>query len=48
MRKMMPEKDLWPPFNETFSFHTVIQGIEYYNALFNAMETRYGKANGIE
>ena len=48
IRKMMPEKDLWPPFNETFSFHTVIQGVEYYNALFNVLETRYGKANGIE
>ena len=48
MQKMMPLKDLWPPFNETFSFHTVLQGVEYFNILIHNIETRYGKIKGIE
>jgi len=48
MRRMMPEKDLWPPFTEAWSFHTVIQGASYFDALVKALEARYGKAAGIE
>ncbi len=48
MRRMMPEESIWPPFNETFSFHTVIQGVEYFNALFTSMDKRYGKPKNAE
>ncbi len=48
MRRMMPEKDLWPPFSEAWSFHTVIQGGSYFDALVKALEARYGKPTGIE
>ncbi len=48
MRRMLPAKDLWPPFTEAWSFHTVIQGGSYFDALVKAMEARYGKPAGIE
>jgi exo-1,4-beta-D-glucosaminidase len=48
MRKMMPEKDMWPLWSEAASLHTVIQGGTYFDALVKALDTRYGKATGIE
>ena len=47
MRKMLPEKALWPINNETFSFHTVLQGTDYFTAGLEALNKRYGKAMGI-
>ncbi len=47
MRKMLPEKALWPISNETFSFHTVLQGTDYFTAGLEALDKRYGKATGI-
>ena len=47
IRKMMPENALWPVENETFSFHTVLQGIEYFQAGLDAIKNRYGKPTGI-
>ena len=47
MRKMLPEKALWPIDNETFSFHTVLQGSDYFVTGFEALQNRYGKATGI-
>ncbi len=47
MRKMLPEKALWPINNETFSFHTVLQGTDYFTAGLEALDKRYGKATGI-
>ena len=48
LRKMMRERDLWPPFSEAWSFHTVIQGGSYFDALWKALEARYGKAASIQ
>jgi len=48
MRRMMPEKDLWPPWTDTWSFHTVLQGGHYYDALLAALKARYGEPSGIE
>lgn len=48
MRRMMPTEALWPPWTETWSFHTVIQGGRYFDAMLRALEARYGKATGIE
>jgi len=47
MRKVIPEKALWPIENETFSFHTVLQGLEYFQAALDAIKNRYGKAKNI-
>lgn len=47
MRKTVPESALWPVENETFSFHTVLQGIEYFQAGLDALRNRYGKAKDI-
>jgi len=48
IRKMMPDSALWPIDNETFSFHTVLQGLRYFRPGLDAMENRYGKPTGIE
>jgi len=48
MRRMMPEKALWPPWTDTWSFHTVIQGGHYFDDLLSALNRRYGSATGIE
>ena len=43
IREMMPESALWPvKNNETWSFHTVLQGTEYFDAVFKMMERKYG------
>jgi len=47
MRRMMPEEDLWPPFSEAWSFHTVIQGGRYFNPVVDAIKDRYGPSEGI-
>jgi exo-1,4-beta-D-glucosaminidase len=47
-RRMMPEEDLWPIHNETFSFHTVLQGLEYFNHTLKSLNERYGKPAGIQ
>ncbi len=48
IRRMMPESAQWPIYNDTFSFHTVLQGIEYFELGLISMENRYGKATGIK
>jgi len=48
MRRMMPEEALWPPTNDTWSLHTVTQGIRYFDAVFAAIKARYGEAQNIE
>jgi exo-1,4-beta-D-glucosaminidase len=47
VKKMMPQKDLWPIENEIYSFHTVLQGTEYFAAGLDAINNRYGKPSGI-
>jgi len=47
-RKMMAEEDLWPIDNETFSFHTVLQGLEYFDLTLKSLNERYGTPAGIE
>jgi exo-1,4-beta-D-glucosaminidase len=47
MRKTVPDSALWPVDNETFSFHTVLQGLEYFQAGLDAIKNRYGKAKDI-
>jgi exo-1,4-beta-D-glucosaminidase len=48
VRRMMAEKDLWPLWTDTWSFHTVIQGGPYFDAVLKALDARYGKPAGIE
>ena len=40
VKKMMPEKDLWPIDNETFSFHTVLQGTVYFDLVIKSLNKR--------
>ncbi len=47
-RRMMPEEDLWPVNSETFSFHTVLQGTEYFDLVLKSLNERYGAPTGIE
>jgi exo-1,4-beta-D-glucosaminidase len=47
MKKMMPENKIWPPWNATFSFHTVLQGVEYFTELFDAIKFRYGDIKNL-
>lgn len=47
VRKNVPDNALWPVENETFSFHTVLQGIEYFQAGLDAIKNRYGKPKDI-
>jgi exo-1,4-beta-D-glucosaminidase len=45
---MMRKEDLWPPFTPAWSFHTVMQGGGYFDAMMKALDARYGKPSGIE
>lgn len=43
LRQMMPEDQLWPPLDtDAWSFHTVTQGGEYFDAVRQAMNLGYG------
>ncbi len=48
INKMMPKSAQWPINNETFSFHTVLQGIEYFDLVIKSLNERYGTPNGIQ
>jgi exo-1,4-beta-D-glucosaminidase len=48
IRRMMPESAQWPINNETFSFHTVLQGLEYFQLGLSTLEERYGVSEGVE
>jgi len=49
LREMMAPEDWSNPLqSEAFSFHTVVQGITYFDALFRAMERSYGPAEGFD
>ena len=48
VKRMMPKEDLWPLWSEAMSFHSVIQGGEYFTSAINAMNRRYGAPSGIE
>lgn len=48
VKRMMPKEAMWPIRNETFSFHTVLQGINYFDLVLKSLENRYGKSSNIE
>ena len=49
IRQMMPEESLWPlENNETWSFHTVTQGLEYFDVVFKTLAGSYGEAKDFE
>lgn len=49
LRQMMPEDQLWPAMqSESWSFHTVTQGAEYFEAIQKAMERGYGPPAGFD
>lgn len=48
LRRMMPEESLWPPTNDIWSLHTVIQGVKFFDTVFEQLNLRYGEPSGIE
>lgn len=49
IREMMPETCLWPiKENETWSFHTVMQGLEYFDAILVNMNRSYGEPQSFD
>jgi exo-1,4-beta-D-glucosaminidase len=47
LRRMLPEEALWPPTHPIWSLHTVVQGVDYFDTVFEQLDLRYGKATGI-
>jgi len=49
IRQMMPEDQLWPALGtEAWSFHSVIQGADYFDAFRKEMEAGYGAPADLE
>lgn len=49
LREMMPEDQLWPALmSEAWSFHSVTQGGEYFDAILQAMNKSYGEAANFD
>lgn len=49
LRQMMPGEQLWPALEtEAWSFHTVTQGAEYFDAVRVAMNEGYGTPKDLE
>jgi exo-1,4-beta-D-glucosaminidase len=44
---MIPESDLWPLWSEAMSFHTVIQGADFFREAVASMNKRYGEPKDI-
>jgi exo-1,4-beta-D-glucosaminidase len=49
IRQMMPEDQIWPAMKtEAWSFHTVLQGADYFDAFRKSMELQYGEASEFD
>jgi exo-1,4-beta-D-glucosaminidase len=49
IRQMMPEDQLWPAMKtDAWSFHTVTQGAEYFDAVMKSMELQYGAPGNFD
>lgn len=49
LRQMMPEDKLWPALGtEAWSFHTVTQGADYFDAFRKALEASYGVPEDLQ
>lgn len=48
IRKMMPEKDLWPPLNAMWDYHSGRKEFGNVKVYLNALDERYGKPQNIE
>ncbi len=48
VRRTIPEDQLWPLWSEAMSFHTVIQGAEFFQATIRAMNARYGQPKDVD
>lgn len=48
VRRMIPEDQRWPLWTEAWSFHTVIQGGEFFNEVLKALDSRYGRSRDVE
>ena len=48
LKKMMPEKDLWPPANDMWNFHSGRKEFNSVSVYLEALNKRYGKPEDIE
>jgi exo-1,4-beta-D-glucosaminidase len=48
LKKMMPEKDLWPPANDMWNFHSGRKEFNSVGVYLEALNKRYGKPENIE
>ena len=49
IRQMMPENQIWPAMKtDAWSFHTVTQGAEYFDAVLRAMDLQYGEPGNLD
>lgn len=48
VRRMIPAPDLWPLWSEAMSFHTVIQGADFFRETIHSMNKRYGEPKDID
>ncbi len=49
IRQMMPEDQIWPALKtDSWSFHTVTQGAEYFDAVMKSMELQYGAPGSFD
>ncbi len=49
LEQMMPEEAWWPPLKtEAWSFHTVTQGGDYFAAVTDAMNAKYGEPDDLD
>ena len=48
MKRMIPEKDLWPPNNDIWNYHSGRNEFQTLNRYLKAFNARYGEAKNVE
>ena len=48
MKRMIPEKDLWPPNNDLWNYHAGRNEFQTLNRYLKAFNARYGEAKNVE
>lgn len=48
IRKMIPEKDLWPPLNAMWDYHSGRKDFNSVKVYLNALNRRYGTSSSLE
>ena len=48
VRRMIPEDQRWPVWTDALSFHSVIQGGDFFDTVVRMLEARYGESDNLE